>query len=263
MEYQTETIDVLKSVEQEAFPEIPNQLNNFIELQRGLLNTTTGIWERLAEVRELTGFDEERIAALETRKNITYAEYITEILKMGVTAVGSLPDFKNRLDDLAIGDRNLLFLAIVRTTYGRERSFDRLCDSCNQSNKITIDLIDDFPVAAPSFDPTDTIKVELKDGTIHELRIPTAADTLYVGKKAKTNAEQSTLLIARCSVWRENKPDNPENWARSLGLVDRNKLIKELVSIEMGPKMEEVDVTCVHCGSNITAMIDWVFLILG
>jgi hypothetical protein len=263
MEHQVETVDALQNINQESFPEIPNHLSNFIELQRGLLNTTTGIWERVAEVRELNGYDEERIASLENRKNITYAEYITEILKMGVVSLGSISNFQSRLDDLAIGDRNSLFLAIVRTTYGRERSFDRTCDSCNKINKITIDLVDDFPVVVPSFDPTDTLKVELRNGVIHELRIPTAADTLYVGKKAKTNAEQSTLLLARCSVWKENAPTNPEEWARSLGMVDRNKLIKELISIEMGPTMEEVDVDCVHCGSKITAMIDWVFLILG
>ena len=258
----TETKDVISDLK-DKFPEIPSQIDNTIELQRGLLNTSNGLWERKAEVRELTGFDEERISALENRSNITYMDYITEILKMGVLSIGSA-DFYERMEELTIGDRNLLFLAIVRTTYGRERTFDRQCDDCKKINKVTIDLYDDFPVQKPSFDPTETLVVSLKDGTKHHLRPPTAADSAYVAKHGKTSAEQSTLMIARCSVWNDVKgPEDVEIWARGLGMADRGTLITALSEITMGPKMEEVDVDCVHCGANMAVLIDWIFLILN
>lgn len=263
MSNKIETIDVLTEAAKDRFPEIPKQVDNTIELQRGLLNTTTGVWERRAEVRELTGWDEERISALENRSNITYMDYITEILKMGTVAVGNL-DFSQRLEELTIGDRNLLFLAIVRTTYGRERTFEQTCESCKKVNKITIDLYDDFPIQKPAFDPTGTLQVILKDGSIHELRPPTAEDSAYVAKNAKTIAAQSTLMIARCSVWTNtDAPDNTEEWARNLSMSDRGTLIRALSDIEMGPKMEEVDVDCVHCGDKLSVLIDWIFLILN
>lgn len=263
MEHQLEVIDKVAEETQDRFPEMPRQIGKYTTLQRGLFNKTTNTWEKEAEVRELTGYDEEQIASLDNRVSLTYADYITEILKLGVISIGNIPNVADRVEDLTIGDRNALFLAVVRTTYGRERSFDKVCTSCNKINKIIIDLVDDFPTVEPSFDPTDTLKVPLRDGSIHELRPPTAADTTYVGKHATTNAEQSTMLLARCSVWNENPPKDPVSWARSLGMADRNKLIKELISIEMGPRMEGVDVECVHCGERLPALIDWVFLILG
>lgn len=265
MANKVETVDVLGDAAKDKFPEIVNHLDNTIELQRGLFNKESGLWERSAEVRELNGFDEERIASLETRSNITYNEYMTEILKMGVVSIGNLePSFYSRMDELTIGDRNLLFLAIVRTTYGRERTFEQTCGSCDKVNKITIDLYDDFPIQEPSFDPIGTLKVKLKNGKKHELRPPTSEDTLYVAKNGKTPAQQSTLMIARCSVWEDGKaPEDAEEWVRSLGMADRGTLINALSDIKMGPKMEEVDVDCVHCGTKMPVMIDWIFLILN
>lgn len=265
MATKVETVDVLGDSVKDKFPEIVNHLDNTIELQRGLINQANGVWERIAEVRELNGFDEERIASLETRSNITYNEYMTEIIKLGVTSIGNLGNgFLNRLNELTIGDRNLLFLAIVRTTYGRERTFDQTCESCSKVNKVTIDLYDDFPIQVPDFEPTGTLKVTLKNGKIHELRPPTSEDTIYVAKHGKTPAQQSTLLIARCSVWdSEPAPEDIEAWVRSLGMADRGVLINALSGIQMGPRMEEVDVDCVHCGSKMPVMIDWIFLILN
>lgn len=263
MEHQSEVIDKFTEETQDRFPEMPRQIGKYTTLQRGLFNKITNTWEKNAEVRELTGYDEEHIASLDNKVSLTYADYITEILKLGVVSIGNIPNVADHVEDLTIGDRNALFLAVVQTTYGRERSFDRACISCSKINKITIDLVDDFPIVEPSFDPTSTLKITLKDGSIHQLRPPTAADTTYVGNNANTNAEQSTMLLARCSVWDENPPRDPFTWARSLGMADRNTLIKELISIEMGPHMEGVDVECVHCGERLPALIDWVFLILG
>lgn len=262
MSTNTETIDVLETLDEAKFPEIPRQVDTTVELVRGLLNHDTGAWERNAEVRELTGYDEEKIALLEGRKGITYIEYFTEILKMGVVSIGSL-DFKNRLNELTVGDRNILFLSIVRATYGRERTFDRNCDECSQPNTVTIDLYDDFTNQTPNFDPTGTIKVTLRDGTVHEMRPPTAEDTLAVGKKDTSGPVQTSAMIARCSIWRGNAPDNAEVWARSLSMSDRNALVKALMDLKIGPKMDEVSATCAHCGADMPVMIDWIFLILG
>ena len=257
-----ETIDILEKIDEDKFPEIPRQLDNAVELQRGLINRVTGEWEKLAEVRELTGYDEERIASLENRKGITYIEYFTEILKMGVVSIGNI-EFKDRLNELTIGDRNILFLAIIRTTYGRERMFDRTCGECKEVNKVIIDLYDDFPLQTPDFDPTGTIKVTLKNGTVHELRPPNAEDNIAIGKKDSTGPAQASAMIARCSIWRDNPPVNAEEWAKSLSLSDRQLLIRALTDLNMGPKLEEVDATCAHCGADMPVLIDWIFLILG
>ena len=258
-----ETTDVLESLTtDDKFPEIPRQLDAMVTLQRGLINPVTGEWEQTAEVRELTGYDEERIASLENRKGLTYIEYFTEVLRLGVISIGNI-EFKDRLNELTIGDRNILFLAIVRTTYGRVRTFERTCTECKEVNKVSIDLYDDFPLQTPDFDPIGTIKVTLKDGTIHELRPPTAEDNIAIGKKDLNGPAQTSTMIARCSLWRHNPPVNADEWAKSLSMYDRNNLVRALTDLKLGPKLEEVSATCAHCGADMPVLIDWIFLILG
>jgi hypothetical protein len=257
------TEDVIDDLARDPFPKISEQIDSQVVLQRGLYNESTGEWERVAEVRELTGYDEERLAVVEGRKNITYAEYMTEVLKLGVVSIGRT-DFKDRLDDLALGDRDSLFLGIVRTTYGRERGFTQGCPECSKINEITLDLYDDFPIQDPGFDPTGLIEATLSTGVTVGLSVPTARDSLFVAKSGKTGAEQNTLMLSRCVVFQEGEePDNAVEWAKSLNLRDRNMLIKKLLDIKMGPKVGEVDAECVHCGAKMPVMIDWIFLIFG
>jgi hypothetical protein len=258
----TETQDLTEELNKEPFPKIQIQIDNIVELQRGLLNPLTGVWQKTAEVRELTGFDEEHLATVENRKNITYIEYITEVLKLAVVSIGDIVNPQKHLNELTIGDRNALFLGIVRTSYGREKTFNVSCPSCKEKNEVTIDLYDDFPIEEPSFDPTETISVELKNGTTVKLRVPLAEDSLYAAQKAKTTAEQNTLILSRCVVF-DSPVESAETWARSLNISDRNKLTNVLLNVKMGPRVEEVDVDCVYCGASMPVMIDWIFLILN
>ena len=263
MKKETVTEDLIDDLARDPFPNISDQIDSQVVLQRGLYNDRRMEWDRVAEVRELTGYDEERLAVVESRKNITYAEYMTEVLKLGVVSIGNA-DFKDRLDDLALGDRDALFLGIVRTTYGRERTFTQACPECSKANQVTLDLYDDFPIQDPGFDTTGLIEVTLSKGETVALSVPTARDSLYVAKNGKNGAEQNTLMLSRCAVFPEGEePDNAVAWAKSLNLRDRNLLIKKLLDIKMGPKVGEVDADCVHCGASMPVMIDWIFLIFG
>lgn len=262
MQKEINTTDFTAELNQEPFPQIAKQVDNLVILQRGLYDPTTQSWEKTAEVRELTGYDEERLATVENRKNITYAEYMTEVLKLGVVSIGDL-DFSGRLNELALGDRDALFLGIVRTTYGRERTFTATCPSCKDTNQVTLDLYDDFPVQEPSFDPTIGSEVTLRKGNTVRITFPTAEDSLFVAKNSKTGAEQNTLMLSRCVHWEGEEGIDKEAWARSLNLADRNTLVQALLDAKMGPKVGEVDIECVHCGASMPVMIDWIFLIFG
>ena len=258
------TENAIDDLVKDPFPTIAYQVDTQVTLQRGLYNKDTEEWDCVAEVKELTGYDEERLAMLETRKNITYAEYMTEVLKLGVVSIGT-SRFQDRLDDLALGDRDSLFLGIVRTTYGRERMFNQVCPECGKQNEVTLDLYEDFPIQEPGFDPTVPIEVLISTGDAIGLNVPTARDSLFVAKHGKTGAEQNTLMLSRCAVLPEHLEDKvgKVEWAKSLSLRDRNTLIKTLLDIKMGPKVGEVDINCVHCGAKMPVMIDWIFLIFG
>ena len=117
-----------------------------VQLLRGLFNEESGEWETTAIVRELTGEDEEALATFDSKEDITYGEYLVHLLQRAVVSIGSQEVNKNKdiIDKLLIGDRDVLFLAIVRATYGKGREVQLGCGNCGGSNDVVIDLDEDF-----------------------------------------------------------------------------------------------------------------------
>lgn len=262
----TEEVDALNQAIEDKIPEIANPESTSVRLMRGLIDPASGDWQMEAQVRELTGADEEHLARVESKQNVTYAEYMSALLRRATISVGSIDITKNpaALDNLIIGDRDALFLGIIKCTYGIERTFNARCNACEQKNDVTINLDQDFAYDKPSVDLHKPLPVTLRNGTVVNLRLPTGADSAYVAANATSSAHQSTLMIARCTVWGDGeKPLNTEEWARDLSVVDRNTIIKTLTDLTVGPKIGEVNVHCAHCQEPIRIMIDWISLLLG
>ena len=236
-----------------------------VELLRGLLMPNSEAWQTTATVRELTGADEEALSAYDVRNDVTYSEYMSQLLKRAVVKIGEIEvaDNVEIVDKLIIGDRDVLFMGIIKATYGRYREFDVTCRECEGKNSITVDLEKDFPIDEAKEDIHKNMSVTLKNGTVVELSYPTGADSQAVSKKAKTTAEQNTIMLARCAVLDDKNPTKAEAWARGLSLADRNKLVKVLLSAQPGPRMEEVKTQCAHCNANIVLALDWVSLLFG
>lgn len=246
-------------------PEIQPSESTVVHLQRGLIDPASGIWQTEAEVREMNGDDEEYMASVESKSELNYGEYIVTLLKRTVVRVGSINLLvdKTPLDNLSVGDRDTLFLGLIRATYGINKGFQAECRKCSEVNDITVNLDEDFPMKEPNIDLRNPVKYKLKSGKQVSLRIPTIADNEYVLKKGKSPAAQNTLMLAKCSVWPEGKsPDDPEDWARKLNVADRTKLIKGLLEIEAGPDLKAVNVPCASCGEEMTIVLDWVSLLL-
>jgi hypothetical protein len=243
--------------------DLPTSLK--VDLMRGFLNPLTNEWQMSAVVRELNGIDEEALAAFDVQKGISYSEYMTHMLKRGVTSVGNV-DVLGRaeiIDELIIGDRDLLFLGVLKATYGRHREFRVSCRECGGSNDVTMDLETDFKMEKPKHNLHETMKVTLKNGTVVELTYPTGGDSQVASKKGKTTAEQNTHILSRCVVLQGKSASEKEAWARGLSLADRNKLVKALFSAQPGPRMEEVETQCAHCNAKIVLALDWVSLLFG
>lgn len=250
----------------EEVPSIGRPESLSVELQRGLMDPSSGLWQTTAEVRELTGEDEEFLASLESDKTMTYSKYMNTLVARATTRIGNIQvnNSQSLVQELISSDRDILFLGIVRATYGPEKTFIRTCELCEKQNDVTIHLIDDFPVSEPEFNVHEPLNVPLRKGQLMRFRIPNGADNLYVAKGAKTVAEQSTLLISRCAIWEDGQaPEDPVAWAKNMSLADRNKIIKAILNVELGPKMREVNTQCAHCGETMNVVIDWVSLLLG
>lgn len=251
----------------ESAPEIGLPLPSLVTLQRGLFDSEKGEWQTEAEVRELTGEDEEYLATLESKNSTTYTDYMTALLKRAVIRIGTIniSDKPESVDHLIIGDRDALFIGIVKCTYGSEREFRVSCGSCGEKSDITIDLDEDFPTQAANVNLQEPLTVKLRNGKTIKMRLPNGADGSYVSKHGVSVAAQNTLMLARCVLLdgAELGGKSTEEWAKGLNLADRGKLIKALLDVKSGPKMEGVNVQCAHCGVDMPLNLNWMSLLFG
>jgi len=259
------TEDLANSIIADAAPEVSPAPDTAVNLLRGIYDPDAGSWHTVAYVRELNGEDEEIIASANAKGELSYAEYMSILLARAVERIGSLDVTRDKslVDRLMVGDRDLLFIGTVKATYGRVRELEVICSSCGSKNFVTINLDDDFKMDTPSQDLHKPMEITLKDNSVVKLNYPSGADSLYVAKKAKTTAEQNTLMLARYSVWGADRPFDTEAWAKSLSLSDRNKLVKALTTDPPGPRMEEVKAQCAKCQEDLIILMDWVSLLFG
>lgn len=257
--------DAFNEAIKDPAPSVSYPQSVIVDLHRGLIDPLTGEWQTTAEVRELNGEDEEFLASLENNKKLTYAMYVNTLVTRATIKIGSIEvkSSKAVIEDLIIGDRDTLLLAIVKATYGPERTFKVICQTCKSQNSITVNLDEDFPIRKPKVDLKSPFTVKLKDGSIAKFRYPVGADNIAMGK-AESVAQQSTILISRCVIFTENKePHYGEMWAKSLGLKDRNNILQQLLGQEVGPDLREVNTQCASCSADINVNVDWVSLLLA
>jgi len=253
--------DALNAALAEEIPEIKAPPATSTELLRGVFNKETNSWESTAYVRELNGFDEEALAALDNQ-NIVYAEYMSVLLKRAVVSIGSfsVKDDPTIIDSLIIGDRDLLFLKIVEVTYGVNREYQVSCGSCKAMNDIVVPM-NEFENRKVAHDPHMPLEATLSDGTKVRMRLPNGLDSQVVAKKAKSTAEQNTLMLARCVEFPVMA--NPQQWAKELGMKDRNELVRILMESQPGPEVGEVNAQCATCGLDLNIVLDWASLLFG
>ena len=258
-----EIADQIEQLSKDSIPEIVSPKDPTVSLLMGL-EDINGDWITDAIVREITGDDEEFLAGLEAKNNVSYADYMSALLTRSVVSIGMF-DKNNRpnmIDDLVVADRDILFIATIRATYGDHREFTHTCSSCGEKNDIDLNIADGFPIQGTSEQIRAIRTVKLRDGSTVTVKHPTGADSRYVAKVAKTNAEQNTALISRCCT-PETKVPNKTEWAKKLGVADRNAIIKVLFADNFGPKIEEVNAQCAYCGEPFLVRIDWVSLLFG
>lgn len=172
--------------------------STMVELPAGWLRTD-GRLITTALVRELNGYDEERLARFDITKN--GAAYVTELLALGVEDLGGEKPSKDTLRMLLIGDRDALVLGVRRATYGNDLEFKLSCTICEKESLVTIDLEDDIKVTRLEEPLVRTFDVVLRHGTATVALLNGAAQEAFsegIGKK--TSAEVNTVMLANSVV---------------------------------------------------------------
>lgn len=247
--------DVSAAIAKVAGPELPvmgSPPASTYELPCGLLGPD-GKLVKDVTVRELNGYDEEKLARLDANTNV--ANYVTELCLAAVTSLGPEPPTRDQIRSLLIGDRDYLVMAIRRTTYGNMVEFELSCDACETKSAIEIDLTEDVKVIEMS-DPytrsfemeishSGRVKIELLNGFAQEAFSENT-------KKVKTQAEINTLMLAKSVSEINGKPTfGTEDPVRNLPSGDRAKILDFISEIQPGPQLQEpVPVPCATCGKE-------------
>lgn len=239
-------------------PLIPDAPNCIVQLPRGWFQG--GVWKKEAEVRELTGADEESLSRAKES-----SDFFDLVLSHGVVRIDdlslqtmSISDRQGVLRDLLVGERSQLLMAVIAATYGNEKVLNITCPHCSVEQEASLHLTEDFKpkevddVAAASF------TYRCKNGDVIEYRLVTGADQHEAMKrKGATLAEQNSLILQRCIVRvNEQMVLNPGEYVRSMGMMDRNKLLTEMVGKQPDLDMD-VQTRCVGCGGDILLPLGW------
>lgn len=215
----------------------------------GILDPHGGINDE-AEVRELTGADEEILSKAEATKSM--ARYVQMLVKRGTVRIGSYEKLTDDLlSELLIGDREALILAIRRATYGDELKLTVVCPACTSSVEVTYDLATEIPTTTLE-DPTQRVlEVSLRKGGVARVRIPTCEDQDAVFSVTnKTLSEMNSMLMARCLVTINGQPAQGRESVLALGIMDRQKIVEVMNGAQPGPKYNEVQIECPSCGAE-------------
>jgi len=223
-----------------------------VTLFKGLFHE--GRFQRDAEVKELTGADEEAIARA-VAGNQEIGSYYNAVLVQGVVRIGGVyfakytpEECRIMLDSLLLGDKELLFVNVLKVTYGDERTIVVTCPSCGKNNDVIYTLSDDVKMRSLDSD-ADEYVFTLRDGTRLDYRLFTGADQAEsVRRRNITTAEQNTILLSRAITQVGGRPlPDSFSFARDMGASDRRRLLEEIQSKQPGPYFEEVKLPCASC----------------
>jgi hypothetical protein len=200
-----------------------------------------------AEVRELTGADEEAVA-----KTGSSGKALNVLLSRGLVKLGNKQATAADLDTLLSGDRDAILLGIRRVTFGPTVDLRVKCFTCSEEQVTSINLKEDVPVKTLE-DPIADRRWETKT------KLGTAVVALPNGITQKrltenfdkTSAEINTLLLSGCIVSLDGAPSAGASTALALGMADRTKIIDEIIARNPGPRLGEVKKACKACGESI------------
>jgi hypothetical protein len=248
-------------------PEIVLPPDLYVRMPGGLL--VDGALVRDAEVRELTGEDEEALAKARSSANADPLKFINVLLERGVEKVGTRAATASVLRELLLGDREALLLGIRRATFGDDVEVkDFYCPHCDETFDVTVDL-NDFPIEELG-DEGPVFDVELRRGGKARVRLPNGADQEKVlSHRQLTTAEQNTILLSRCVLTVEDKDgktfavEGSTAAINKMGVADRQKILEALHERQPGPRYDEVKMLHEACEKELVVPLTVVELFRG
>lgn len=221
--------------------------NSEVALPGGFINRE-GALVKYAEVRELTGVDEEAIA-----KAGSSSKALLVMLQRGLVSIGTEPAERQDLDNLLSGDRDSILIGIRKITFGDHVDFNLTCPYCKTNLDVSVDLNEDIPYRELE-DPIDGryFEYESKTHGIIKVALPKGTTQRKLMENTdKTLAELNTILLAGCVISVNGLASMGATTVLKLGMADREKIVAEIVKRNPGPRLGEVTTSCEACGEEI------------
>jgi hypothetical protein len=217
-----------------------------VELLGGIYNSFTGEVIRTAEIRELTGVDEEALSRIND-----YGRTLLAILSRGTVKIGEEKATQEVLDKLLAGDREYLIFQIRLATFGPDLELSGPCPSCQVVQTFNINLSEDVKIDSLD-DPSErSITVDCKVGKV-TVELPTGAvQRKLITSTDKTAAELDSLLLKDCVIFINDNPILDPSLIKNLSMADRRKILKELGEKNPGPDLSSIKKSCSACGSEV------------
>ena len=227
-----------------------------VELPGGLHDPFEGTITT-AEVRELTGADEEAISKItDTGKSLL------AIIERATVKLGDKPATKETLDALLAGDREMILIAIRKVTFGPEFDLGPNCPLCGEEQTFTVDLDKDIEIKTLK-DEDREFTVDCKVGKVN-LRLPNGvAQKALVNAAEKTAAELDTIHLKSCIISINGMPIYDVQQVRNLSIKDRRELLTAISDRNPGPQLSAVIKTCQSCNQEVPLPISLADLFRG
>jgi hypothetical protein len=222
-----------------------------VSLPGGYMSPSGEVY-RTAEVRELTGRDEEAIV-----KSNNLAKALGITLAKGTVKIGDAQATEDVLDKLLAADRDAIMLGIYRATFGDTAEFNAFCRGCNDVKTAEIDIVDDIKVkflADPLEDRVFKVQGKTKE---YLVKLPEGKLQRDLSNNIeKTSSELDTLLLEYCVLEINGNPVLGKSQVQMIGLSDRRNILKEIVTRNPGPQFDDVKITCPDCGGEVVVPIN-------
>jgi hypothetical protein len=233
-------------------PVIGDMPDTYVKLPAGIIIDGRVVQD--AEVQELTGDHEEKLAKARTSNNP--AKYVNTLLLCGAVTIGSKPVTAGLLDSLLQGDLDMLMLGIRRATFGDTfEVFEVECPHCNELNDLELDL-KNIPVKELEDPESREFLIDLRKGRKAKVQFPTGAVQNEIFKNSLTVPEMNSLTLAECVISfveadGTEKMSNGLADVKSLGLADRNTLRDYIYDNQPGPRYDQVTAQCSSCEGEV------------
>lgn len=238
-----------KQAKQKPKADIVTPRDNVVTLPGGYV-TPTGEVITEAEVRELTGKDEEAISRSDNAGKV-----LNGILTRGTVRIGDIDATEEVLDQLFTGDRDYLLLSIFRATFGDTTETDGYCQGCQEYKTLEVDTTTDIKVEKLE-DPIGDRRFQVKGKHTYDCVIPTGKtqkELLMNGDK--TMAELTTILLSGTVRSIDGSSVLGRAQIQEIGLADRRLIAEEVNKKTFGPVVDKVEAICPDCGGKVVSPI--------